>query len=70
MGYPDCPRTYRGRFKGLSVYVVGRQTEHERLFRKSQFEAAEDWAIEHKVFLENIPTSGLCHQAIVDLLGE
>ena len=68
--YPDCTRPYFGGPNvGTSVFVVGRNTEHEKLFRKNQFEEAEDWAVEHKVWLENTPTTALCYDAIVDLLG-
>lgn len=65
--YPECRTPHLGQWRGESTYVVGRNTEDERLFRRSDLAAATEWAITTRQQIENIPNSGLCDQAITDL---
>lgn len=65
--YPDCTELHAGDFRADSTYVVGRNTEFEALFLRSELAAATQLAIEHKLTIENIPNSALCDQAIIDL---
>lgn len=69
MTYPDCEVLYTGRWEGDSIYVVGRSTENERLFRRDDLAEATEYTIATRDQIENIPTTGLCAQAVVDLLG-
>lgn len=65
--YPDCTTPHLGEWRGESTYVVGRNTDDERLFRRVDLAAATEWAIATRQQLENIPNSGLCDQAVIDL---
>lgn len=67
--YPGCTELYRGPLEGDSVYVVARNTEFERLFRRVDLTAATQWAITNKQQLENIPTVGLCAEAVDELFA-
>lgn len=67
MTYPNCTDLHRGPWEGGSTYVVGRNTENERLFIKSDLTAATQWAIDTNSQIENIPNVGLCDDAVRDL---
>ena len=67
--YPDCASLHQGRHRGTSVYVVGRHTEHERLFTRRQLAEASVYARETRTQVENVPTSSLCDDAVIQLLG-
>jgi hypothetical protein len=67
MTYPGCTELYRGEFEGGSTYVVGRNTESERLFAWTELADATTWAIETSSMIENIPNVGLCAQAVTDV---
>lgn len=67
--YPDCTDLHLGQWQGTSVYVVGRATQFERLFRRVDLPSASAYAREVKQTIENLPTAGLCDQAVVDLYG-
>lgn len=67
--YPDCTTLYRGVFEGDSIYIVGRNTEFERLFKRSDLNEATQYTIDTRQQIENIPTTGLCGQAVLDLLA-
>lgn len=62
--YPGCTALYTGPLEGESVYVVGRNTADERLFKRSDLVTATEWTLEHKAQIENIPIVGLCGEAI------
>lgn len=65
--YPGCTTLHQGAYEGDSIYVVGRNTEFERLFARSDLAAATDYAIQTEQQIENIPTTGLCDQAVLDI---
>lgn len=67
--YPNCTSLYRGSLEGDSVYVVGRNTEFERMFKRFDLPAASQYMIETKQDIENIPIVGLCGAAITDLFA-
>lgn len=69
MTYPDCSTLYRGAWEGTSIYVVGRNTEFERLFKRADLPLATDYALGTKQQIENLPTTGLCQDAVVDVYG-
>lgn len=65
--YPGCTTLHHGAYEGTSIYVVGRNTEFERLYPFSQLTEATQWAIETLQQIENIPTAGMCDQAVLDV---
>lgn len=65
--YPDCTTLHQGAYAGDSIYVVGRNTEFEKLFRRKDLASATSYTIDTKQQIENIPTTGLCDQAVLDL---
>jgi hypothetical protein len=65
--YPGCTTLHQGQYEGTSIYVVGRNTEFERLYAFSQLAEATTWAVETFQQIENIPTSGMCDQAVRDV---
>lgn len=67
--YPDCTSWHTGRWQGLNVFVVGRHTEQEKIFKRTDLAAASVYQRESGLDLENIPTAELCDQAVVDLYG-
>jgi len=64
--YPDCTERHRGQWQGTTIYVVGRHTDSERLFRRDQLTEAAEWARENKVTIEALATADLCDQAVID----
>lgn len=69
-GYPNCSTLYAGPHEGDSLYVVGRLTEHERVFTRAHLGAASTYAREVRLDLENIPTTALCDRAVVDAFAQ
>lgn len=67
--YPNCSELHLGAYQGTSIYVVGRNTEFERLFRRSDLDQATAYALETKQQIENLPTTALCDQAVLDVYG-
>lgn len=67
--YPDCTVLHLGAFQGTSIYVVGRNTEFERLFRREDLVTASQYARDSSQSIENIPTTALCDQAVLDVYG-
>ena len=67
--YPDCEVLHLGAWQGTSIYVVGRNTELERLFKRTDLTEASAYAREVKQSIENLPSSALCDQAVVDVYG-
>lgn len=63
--YPECTDFYSdGPLVGESTIVVGRLTGGEKLFPRTEFAEAGDYAHEVHSGIENIPNSGLCRQAV------
>lgn len=69
LSYPNCHDLHLGAHQGDSVYVVGRNTELEKLFVRHDLAAATQYAIDHKLGIENLPTTAICDQAINDLFA-
>jgi len=69
--YSDCTATYPadGPHAGDSLYVVGRGSEHQRLFPRRELGSASAYAREVKAQIENLPTTSLCAQAVTDTLS-
>ena len=67
--YPDCTELHVGAYLGNSLYVVGRNTEFERLFKRTDLSIASDYAREVKQSIENLPTSALCDAAVLAVYG-
>lgn len=67
--YPDCTALHTGAFQGMSIYVVARGTDQERLFRRLELVAAADYAKSVRAQIENLPTAALCDRAVLDVYG-
>jgi len=70
--YPECTELYDpvGPSAGLAIYVCGRGTEFEKLFKKSELAAATIWCREHKVQVDPVTSTALCAQAVIDVYGQ
>lgn len=61
---------YRGKHEGTSIWVVGRHTEHERLFAWPELAQASDYAKEHwPLLIEKFPTAELVQSAVESVYG-
>lgn len=69
MAYPDCVVLYSGPNASDSTYVVGRNSEFEKMFKRSDLTAATQYAIETRQQIENLPNTGLCQEAVEALLS-
>lgn len=70
--YPDCTELYPsyGPSAGTGVYIVGRGTEAERLFKRSELAEASAYANEDRQRrLESKPTTSLCADAVIAVYG-
>lgn len=67
--YPTCERLHQGAFAGESVYVVGRGTKNEQLFKRSELAQASQHAKDHRATIENLPTTSLCDEAVLAVYG-
>ena len=65
----ECTEPYHGQFTGASVFIVGRGTEHERLFVRGHKMDAMRWAKQHSVTLDHVHVTNLCHEPVLALLG-
>ncbi len=67
--HPGCETLYKGVYEGMSIYVVARGTSEERLFPKGQLVQAAEYArsLTSNAAIENLPTAGLCAQAVIDV---
>ena len=68
-GYPDCTTLHRGKFQGRSIYVVGRHTEFEKLFPRSQLMEASNYSREVRQHVESLATAELCSDAVEAVYG-
>lgn len=60
---------HTGEFQGNSIFVVGRMTTDERLFRRNQLPEASEYAKTTRQPIENIPTTALCDAAVLSVLA-
>ena len=67
--YPDCVTLHLGAWQGTSIYVVGRSTPDERLFKRSALAEASAYARETRQSIENLQTTALCDAAVVAVYG-
>lgn len=63
-----CVDGYHGFFPTATVYVVGRGTEHERIFRKGDWDEAHRHATQHDLPLIHVMAKNLCHDAVAPVL--
>lgn len=72
-GFEDCATPYTGNHKAASVYVVGYGTEHERLFRRTDRNAALEYqstaSPDGKLNLFQAPVTQLCADAALAVFG-
>ena len=66
MSYPDCTRRHDGKYVGLTIFVVSRNTDKERLFKRTELAEASTYAKEVFGQIEALPTAELCDQAVID----
>lgn len=66
---PTCAG-YHGKFQAAAVHVVGQGTEFERIFLRSLYKQAEDYARAYGVKVGRlISVRSLCHETVVAALG-
>lgn len=66
MSYPDCTKNHDGEWVGLTIYVVARNTEDEKLFPRTQLAEASAYAKTVFGTIEALATGDLCDQAVID----
>lgn len=66
MSYPDCARRHEGKYVGLTIFVVSRNTTEERLFKRTELAEASTYAKSVFGQIEALPTAELCDQAVID----
>lgn len=64
--YPDCTTTHRGKYQGLTIYMVGRNTPDERLFNHWQLAEASSYSKSTNRLIEAKATGDICDQAVID----
>lgn len=67
--FPGCEDLHLGVFQGMTIYVVGRNTEFERLYKHAELAEASTYARETRQAIENLPTAGLCDAAVLSVYG-
>lgn len=66
MSYPDCTRLHGGKYVGLTIFVVSRNTTDEKLFKRTELAEASSYAKSVFGQIEAIATAELCDQAVID----
>lgn len=66
MTYPDCTVLHSGKYVGLTIFVVARNTVDERLFKRTELAEASDYSKTCFGTIEALATAELCDQAVVD----
>jgi hypothetical protein len=66
MAYPDCTRLHTGKYVGLTIFAVARNTTDERLFKRTELAEASVYAKSVFGQIEAIATAELCDQAVID----
>lgn len=66
MTYPDCTRLHDGKYVGLTIFVVSRNTTDERLFKRTELSEASVYAKSVFGQIEAIATAEMCDQAVID----
>lgn len=65
----ECSEPYSGDYQREDVFVIGMGTEAERVFKRTDNEAAVKWAKESRTRLTRVTAHTLCHEAMVELFG-
>lgn len=65
MTYPDCTVLHNGRYVGLTIFVVARNTPDERLFMRTQLAEASTYSQSVFGTIEAIATAELCDAAVI-----
>ena len=68
--HPGCWQPYNGKQRTASVYVVGLNTEYERVFVRKDNKDAIRYAKETDGVLHHLLANTLCHMAMEDFFGE
>ena len=66
---PDCTEPYRGPFKRMTAFVVGYDTDDEKLFMKSDRSEAIRYAKDNKLTFDQVLASQLCDEIAEDLFA-
>lgn len=66
MTYPGCTRLHTGKYVGLTIFVVSRNTKDERLFKRTELAEASTYAKQVYGQIEAIATGEMCDQAVID----
>ncbi len=66
---PRCNTPYHGAFRSATIYVVGFQTDQERLFVRGDVAHAVEYAKQNKLSISHLPARQFCHDAMVEFFG-
>lgn len=64
---PECTEAYDGAFRKSTVFIVGYGTEHERVFKRADRNAAIAAARENKATLDQVIAGQLCAETVESL---
>ena len=65
---PDCTEPYHGAFQGAKIYVLGRGTDQEQIYRKGDWQEATLQARTRNLTLDSVLAVNLCHDVVTELL--
>ena len=66
---PACDELYHGIFKQATIFIVGYDTDAERLFVRGERTAALKYARENKLSFDQVVARSCCHHLTISLLG-
>lgn len=66
---PGCTEPYHGAFPAATVYVAGRGDPTEKLFVRTDFDGASEYARRNDIDLVHVSVKQLCHEVVLELFG-
>jgi hypothetical protein len=66
---PGCFTPYQGAHRRDSVYVVGLNTEHERIFWRREVKDALRYAKENRLIINHLMAQDLCSQVMEEFFA-
>lgn len=66
---PDCTEPYNGAFPAATLYIADRGGPLEKMFLKSDYGAASDYARVNRVTLVHLAAKQLCSATVTEFLG-
>jgi hypothetical protein len=66
---PGCTEAYSGIFRQATVFIVGYDTDAERLFVRGDRTKALAYAKANRLTFDQVTARSLCHSVAMELLG-